>query len=279
MIRLRKQVANLKTLKDNAEKEKEAWESKYNEMQVDLDRLKEQVIGQKVLQETKKIIWDDVIQKADDLRPYLNFIVDKETVVNLAKKAVALANEKLNKKPSDYAENAVEFLSGLSEEQADTTGIKDRVSTIIWAKRIINKHQQVKITQFGIDILSNQLRLFKEAFDPLFKKGLPIFWEENGTMLSNEEYKFKLWDCRVNQEDFARMDQPLTGQIVAEKLTRDFELASMFRGARTLHVGYSYREHTELRVLITELATLDLPSTDQCKSIEKYGKARIKTGA
>ena len=38
----------------------------------------------------------------------------------------------------------------------------------------------------------------------------------------------------------------------------------------------SYKDHVELRVLAKEMASLELPTVNQWKTIEKYGKTKYK---
>ena len=94
------------------------------------------------------------------------------------------AREKLNKNLIDYANNAINFLNGLTEDNLKNANIKDRKSIITWAKKVVNKYHHLDTIQAKIDIMAHQLNLFRDMFDPLFKKGLPFFWEENGTMLN-----------------------------------------------------------------------------------------------
>ena len=43
--------------------------------------------------------------------------MDKERVIQASKQSVATVKEKLNKKPVDYAKNAIEFLNGMTKEE------------------------------------------------------------------------------------------------------------------------------------------------------------------
>ena len=95
--------------------------------------------------------------------------------------------EKINKKPIDYANNAINFLNGLREDDLKNENIKDILSIITWARKVVNKYHHLDTIQAKIDIMAHQLNLFRDTFDPLFKKGFPFFWEENGTMLNQKE--------------------------------------------------------------------------------------------
>ena len=67
------------------------------------------------------------------------------------------------------------------------------------------------------------MKLFKDMFDPLFKKGLPFFWEGKVTMLTQKEYQDKLIQCRLDHANFADMNQSLSGKTIVDKLDDDFE--------------------------------------------------------
>ena len=80
--------------------------------------------------------------------------------------------EKLNKKPIDYANNSINFLNGLTEDDLKNENIKDKISIITWARKVVNKYQHLDIVQDKINIMAHQLNIFRDMFDPLFKKGL-----------------------------------------------------------------------------------------------------------
>ena len=48
------------------------------------------------------------------------------------------SREKLNKNPIDYANNAIKFLNGLTEDDLKNANIKDRISIITWARKVVN---------------------------------------------------------------------------------------------------------------------------------------------
>ena len=88
------------------------------------------VIGKSTVQGGKHIIWDALISKATKLRPYLDYILDKEMVIQESKQSVTIVKEKLNKKPVDYAKDNIEFLNGMTEEEIRKAGIRDKVYVI-----------------------------------------------------------------------------------------------------------------------------------------------------
>ena len=101
------------------------------------------VIGQLQVQGVKHLIWDDIIEEASEFRPYLDYILDKEEVIYSSKKAVTLAREKINKKPIEYANNAINFLSLLLENGLKESNIKDRIPIMMWERWVVNKHHHV----------------------------------------------------------------------------------------------------------------------------------------
>ena len=44
----------------------------------------------------------------------MDYILDKEIVIQYAMKSVTSMKERLNKKPIDYAKNTIDFLNGLT---------------------------------------------------------------------------------------------------------------------------------------------------------------------
>ena len=93
----------------------------------------------------------------------------------------------LNKKSRDTTQNAIGFLNSLTEEDIRKDNISDKISTITWARKVVRKYQHLDTIQAKMDIMNHQIKEFIELFSPLFKRGLPLFWEENGGMWSQKE--------------------------------------------------------------------------------------------
>ena len=85
--------------------------------------------------------------------------------------------EKLNKNAIDYANKAIKFLNGLTKDDLKNANIKEKISIITWARKLVNKYHHLDTVWAKIDIMAHQLNLFRDIFDPLFKKGIPFFWE------------------------------------------------------------------------------------------------------
>ena len=107
--------------------------------------MKERSIGKAPLQGAKHLIWDTLFVEITKFRHYLNFIDDQSALVNLATQRLKLANETMEKKPLNTAQNALNFLYFLTYQKLQDIGIKDRVVIMLWVKKFINKHQLMKM--------------------------------------------------------------------------------------------------------------------------------------
>ena len=86
--------------------------------------------------------------------------------------------EYLDKNPIDTANNTISFLNGLTEDDLKESRIKDRILVINWDRKVVGKHQHLDTIHTKTDIMHHEVKLFIDLFTPLFKKGLPFFWEE-----------------------------------------------------------------------------------------------------
>ena len=123
----------------------------------------------------RKNIWDSLISEATKLRPYLDYILEKERVIQEIKHSVTTVKEKLNKKLVDYAKNAIEFLNGLIEEEIRKAGIRGMISIITWARKVVNQYHHLESVKANIGIMAHEIKVFIEMFNPLVKMGLPFF--------------------------------------------------------------------------------------------------------
>jgi hypothetical protein len=63
---------------------------------------------------------------------------------------------------------------------------------IIWARRVISKHELLKLVQTKATQMEKSVQEFKDLFDELFIKGLPPFWDGKGKFYDQEEYNSHL---------------------------------------------------------------------------------------
>ena len=138
-----------------------------------------------------------LIAEETKFTPCLDFILDKEIVTQATRQNVLMLKQVLNKKPIDTTHNAIRFLNNLTEEEIRKEDIQDRILVIMWERKVVNKYHHLETVQAKIDVMHHQIKEFIEFFNPLFKKGLPFFWEEKGGMWSQKEYNERLINCRL----------------------------------------------------------------------------------
>ena len=110
----------------------------------------------------------------------------------------------------EVAQNAINFLSALSEDQVRRFGIQDKVVIASWARKVVGKYRMLDTIQAKVDIISHRIKKVTNLFTPLVNRGIPFFWEKMGPLLSHEEYLEKLVNCRSNHSKFQDMQQALS---------------------------------------------------------------------
>ena len=118
--------------------------------------------------------------------------------------------------------------------------------------------------------------MFIDLFTPVFKMGLPFFWEEKGILLSQVEYHAQLVGCKLDHKKFEDMQQSLPRIKIVEKLSKYFEIINTFRANCAHMPKISYVDRVELRVLEKEITSLELPTIDQWNPIENFGKTKYR---
>ena len=83
---LKKQNTNLGDIAGKRELERNKLEDKCKEQVDKNNKLKKHVTGQSTLQGEKHLIWDVLIAEASKIRPYFDFILDKDIVTQAARK-------------------------------------------------------------------------------------------------------------------------------------------------------------------------------------------------
>ena len=130
----------------------------------------------------------------------------------------------MEKKSLDTAHNAINFLNSLTYQNLQDIGIKDKVAIILWEKKFIGKHHLMKVVQEKANQMSSQVKDFKMTFQKLFDDGLPSFWDNEGRIFSEEQYHILLVHNRMDHSKIKDLVKGLTGKVIVEKLTKDFEL-------------------------------------------------------
>jgi cell division protein FtsB len=267
----------IKGLKEVIEKLKQEMKVKYEKMaQLHRDNkdfeervstLKTKLKGKTLLQGAKHVIWDAIVAEAAKFRVYLNFINDKNNVAATAQTRCTVVNEVLAKKPLEWAQNDIDLLNSVSTADLQTIAIKDRTALIISARRIIAKHNLLRSVQNKAMQMEHSIQEFKYAFEQLFIKVLPSFWDEKGSLYNQEDYNSLLMQCRMDHSKFEAMEESLKGPSLVEYLATDFQILNRFI---TVKVGMSTMSNAmciDLEILIKEMIDYETPSNSQWKKI------------
>ena len=92
-----------------------------------------------------------------------------------AKKKVLTVLGEIQKRPLVTAENAVTFLSSLSNESANRYNIQNRVVVVSGARKIVAKHRMLENVQAKIEFIEHKFLEVIKLFKPVVCKGLPFF--------------------------------------------------------------------------------------------------------
>ena len=195
-------------------------------------------------------------------------------MIHSSRQALTLTRENLNKKPVDCAKTIIDFLNSLSEDDLKKANVKDIISNMTQATKVIKKYHHLDTVQEKVDILAHQVKLFIDMFDPLFKKWIPFLWKEKDAMLTQNEYHEMLIACKQDHANFANMNQLLSRKIIVDKLADEFEILFTFKEACVHLQRYSYKDHIKLHMLEKEMSIMELPSPYQYKTVERFERTK-----
>jgi hypothetical protein len=103
--------------------------------------------GKGMLQVAKHIIEDSIVVEVANFIVYFNFINDKDNIAITSKRRCTIVNETLAKKPSEWAQNAINILKSIPTVDLQTIGVKYITTLIIWVRRVIVKHNLLESFQ------------------------------------------------------------------------------------------------------------------------------------
>jgi hypothetical protein len=230
--------------------------------------------GKGMLQGDKHILWDSISVEAAKFRVYLNFINDKYNMAITTRSRCNVVNGILAKKPSEWAQNAINLLKSIPTVELQTIGVKYRTTLIIWARRVITKHNLLKSVQTKAIQMDKSIQEFKDLFEEFFIKVLPPFWDGKGKLYDQEEYNSRLTQCRMDHSKFENLEENLKGENLVEHLITDFEILNEFK---TMKIGLpvmTYASCIDLEILIKEMMDYDIPCDLQWKEIVRLGKTK-----
>jgi hypothetical protein len=103
--------------------------------------------GKRFLQGSKHIIWESISVEVTKLMTHINIFNDEDKIAVLAKQRCKVINETLSKRPTEWAQNAINLLNIVPSSSLQIIGIKYRTALIIWSRRIITKHNLLNSVQ------------------------------------------------------------------------------------------------------------------------------------
>ena len=251
------------------EEEKQSLEQKIEDLR---DRLK----GKIPLIGAKHLIWDSIIDLTVTFRPYLDMVEDKAALTMKALQKCAVVNETMTKRTSEIAQNAINVLNTATNEQLQALGIKDRITTMIWARKVICKHTYMNNVKGKAEDMRNFVQKVKDLFKPLFQIGLPSFWDSLGKLVPKEEYRTSLLSTRMDSSSFRGLEGNLSGSTIFNKLSNDFQILHQFKSIKDTLPPMSYTECIELEILYKEMGEYEMLSEEQWKQVERLGRAKYR---
>ena len=154
---------------------KKKVEERCRELERKNNELSKMVSCQGDLIGARHLNWDMIIVEENKVRPYLDFIQDKENTIQAARKHIQASQCDMDKRPLDTAESAIKFLNSLTDEDIRRGNIRDRIPTITWARKVICKHRHINMVEAKWNFMRKQADDFFEKAKPLVQRGIPFF--------------------------------------------------------------------------------------------------------
>ena len=78
----------------------------------------------------------------------------------------------------------------------------------------------------------------------------------------------------MDHSKFDDLVKGLMGKVIVDKLTEDFEILQKFLIVRGGLPNMSYETYMDLEVSIREMIEYDIPSAEQWRAVERFGKTK-----
>ena len=73
-----------------------------------------------------------------------------------AKKQAEIVSAEVNKRPLAIAENAIDFLSSMSDRSASRYGVQNRITIVSGARKIVARHRMLETVQDKIEVIEHK---------------------------------------------------------------------------------------------------------------------------
>ncbi len=144
-----------------------------------------------------------------------------------------MADEHLGDRPNEVAQKAINFLSKARTTDLQTLKIKNRTIVLVNARRVLHKYTLLNSVREKMKEIKDVVEQFKGALTPLFRYGLPCFWDDGSKLIAESEYKEMMIKARSYHSKFKNMVKGLKGTVVVNKMRKYFELPILFRKIRS----------------------------------------------
>jgi len=146
------------------------------------------LMGRSAFLEAKNLIWGVIVNSVVEFRPYLDMLEDKATLSCKALDKCVVLNETMTKRTPDIAHNTISLLNTVTNEELQILGVKDRITVMMWARKVVCKHKYVNNVKRKAEEMRNAVHQVKNLFQPLFNIGLPTFWDSLGKLVPIVEH-------------------------------------------------------------------------------------------
>ena len=120
-------------------------------LQEKVAKLKTKLNGKTLLQGAKHSLWDTLVVDITKFKKYLNFFGDKNVVAIASLLKYTIVNEILLRRYCEKTQNVINFLNSTSNVQLQTLGVKDRISIIVWDRKIIENHKHMRNVRVKVE--------------------------------------------------------------------------------------------------------------------------------
>ena len=239
------------------------------ESSADKEKLERQVDAvRQALMDGKSLLWDNITKEIKKSKYHLVMLQDEMTLVTTCLSNVALVQESMGDK-TIQAQRAINFLNS-QQTQLQFAGIQDMADLIVQAKKYIVKDSLAREVALEENFLKSRAEQFKNMFRNVFNQGLPSFWDEEGTVIDENEYLSKLKENKDDTSSIDKLDPIIKGHHIFEVLDREFFLFYETRKIITDLPSPSYNLYSDFDVVNQNLLEVAFPANSVWQRISQF---------
>jgi hypothetical protein len=216
------------------------------------------VIGKSAPKASKHVIWDNISTQVSNNWSQFSLIGDELELLTSAKKDITRTTNELENKP-DLANEIIKFLNNRTKEKLKDLNVIDRTNIVIDSKKVLTKRRLMKNVENKLHEMIGEVASFKRIFTDLIKIGLPLPWDGNGYIQTQNKYQELLENKRNDDSRFEKLEGVLKGQDVLEMLAGDFEILHNIRVIFKNLPQPSYERYTNMDELVRNMNKTEYP--------------------